>query len=154
MTKSYHSPLSHMPNLSKIFENTLSKITLVKISANWSSDLILDNSTIFLSNFSLMKNQPTSTCFVQSCWTGLRAILCAVLLSQYIQIDCLDELPKSSKRNLSHNALQILSVIPLYSASALERATTFYFLLLHVTRFPHTNVKYPEVDHLSSFAPA
>ena len=50
----------------------------------------------------------------------------------------------------SHNPL----AIPRNYASALERAATFCFLLLHVTRFPPTNVKYPEVDFLSEIFPA
>jgi hypothetical protein len=42
----------------------------------------------------------------------------------------------------------------LYSASALDLATTFCFLLCHVTKFPPTNVKYPEVDFRSVIDPA
>ena len=42
----------------------------------------------------------------------------------------------------------------LYSASALLRDTTACFLLLQVTRFPHTNMQYPEVERLSVNEPA
>jgi hypothetical protein len=48
--------MSHMPNLFKNFENTPFEIVLVRMS--------LGNSTIFPSNFSLMKNLSISTCFV------------------------------------------------------------------------------------------
>ncbi|KAM0017917.1 hypothetical protein Hdeb2414_s0027g00693371 [Helianthus debilis subsp. tardiflorus] len=44
--------------------------------------------------------------------------------------------------------------IPRNSASALDRATTFCFLLLQVTRFPPTKVKYPDVDLRSPLSPA
>ncbi|KAJ0575723.1 hypothetical protein HanIR_Chr05g0216071 [Helianthus annuus] len=44
--------------------------------------------------------------------------------------------------------------IPLNSASALDRATTFCFLLLQVTRFPPTRVKYPDVDLRFPLSPA
>jgi hypothetical protein len=45
-------------------------------------------------------------------------------------------------------------VIPQNSASALESATTFCFLLLYVARFPITIGKYPNVDFLSKMFPA
>jgi len=44
--------------------------------------------------------------------------------------------------------------MPLNSALALDLATMICFLLLQVTRFPPTKVKYPEVDLLSFFEPA
>lgn len=44
----------------------------------------------------------------------------------------------------------MLWVIALNSASALLILTTLCFLLLKVTRFPHTWVQYPEVDFLST----
>ena len=123
-------------------ENTRLETTLVRISANWSSDRILGNCKMSSSNFSLMKNLSTSTCFVRSCWTKLWAISQAALLPQYNRIGCVDEYPKSLKRFLSHNVSQRASAIPLNSASALERATTFWLLLIHVTRLPYTKVKY------------
>nr|GEY73123.1 hypothetical protein [Tanacetum cinerariifolium] len=49
---------------------------------------------------------------------------------------------KKKVRSLrTHKTLVIPLAIPQNSASALERATTFCFLLLHITRFPSTNVK-------------
>lgn len=96
----------------------------------------------------------TSTCLVQSWWTGLWAILIADWLSHNSFIGVtLDSLSSSSK--LFH---QISSQVPcaraLNSASALLLATKDCFLLLQVTRFPQTNVQYPEVDLLSSNEPA
>ncbi|PRQ38174.1 hypothetical protein RchiOBHm_Chr4g0410851 [Rosa chinensis] len=40
------------------------------------------------------------------------------------------------------------------TASALDLATTFCFLLRQVTRFPPTKVKYPDVERLSVLSPA
>ncbi|PRQ21801.1 hypothetical protein RchiOBHm_Chr7g0243261 [Rosa chinensis] len=73
----------------------------------------------------------------------------AALLSQKRFIACLGLNPKSFSKLRSHNISQTPWAIPLYSASALDLATTFCFLLLHVTRLPSTNVKYTEVDLLS-----
>ena len=69
----------------------------------------------------------------------------ANLLSQYSLIGLFREYPKSCRRNFSHNPSQIQSAIPLSSASPLEQATIFCFLLLHVTRL----LRYPEVDRIS-----
>ena len=49
-----------------------------------------------------------------------------------------------------HKALR---VIALNSASTLLLDTLYYFLLLHVTRFPKTKVQYLKVDRLSSIDP-
>ena len=49
-----------------------------------------------------------------------------------------------------HKALR---VIALNSASTLLLDTLYYFLLLHVTRFPKTKVQYLKVDCLSSIDP-
>jgi hypothetical protein len=49
---------------------------------NFSTILIVGSSIIFSSNFSLMKNRSTSTCFVLSCCTRLCAMSQAALLSQ------------------------------------------------------------------------
>lgn len=47
-----------------------------------------------------------------------------------------------------HNSSQISNTIDLNSALVLDQATTFCFLLLHVTRLPPKKVKYPEVNLL------
>jgi len=49
-----------------------------------------------------------------------------------------------------YKASQIPWAIDLNSASTLERATTFNFLLLYVTKLPIIKVQYPEVNILST----
>ncbi|MFS7906785.1 hypothetical protein Hanom_Chr01g00063321 [Helianthus anomalus] len=49
--------------------------------------------------------------------------------------------PISSSSFRIHRTSTKHLVIPLNSSSTLERATTFCFLLLQVTRFPPTRVK-------------
>ncbi|MFS7992594.1 hypothetical protein Hanom_Chr12g01084131 [Helianthus anomalus] len=73
-----------------------------------------------------MKWRSTSMCFILLDWVGGYLI--------------------SVKSFRTHRASARPRAIPRNSASALERATTFCFLLLHVTRFPPTRVKYPDVD--------
>ena len=59
--------------------------------------------------------------------------------------------PKYDSTFLTHKSSHTPSAMPLNYASALDFTTTGCFLLLQVTRFPPTKVKYPEVDLLSSF---
>ena len=133
--------MSSMPNLSSELWKTLLHTTLVRMSASWSSDLTNGNRIILASKFCLIKCWSTSTCLVRSYWTGLWAISMVDLLSQSKFISQLGGKPISVNNFLnqsnSHNPL----AIPRNSASALDSATTFYFLLLHVIRFPPTNVK-------------
>jgi len=56
---------------------------------------------------------------------------------------------KLHSRFFNHTISHAVWAIALYSASALERDTSC-FLLLQVTRFPPTKVKYPVIDFLSS----
>ncbi|RDX64693.1 hypothetical protein CR513_56725, partial [Mucuna pruriens] len=51
----------------------------------------------------------------------------------------------SSRIIFIHNSSHIPCAMARNSASALDRATTFCFLLLQVTRFPPRNIQYPEV---------
>jgi hypothetical protein len=127
---------------------------LVRTSANCSSDLMKGNRIILDSRFCLMKCLSTSTCLVQSCWTGLCEISIAALLSQKRSISQLGAKPISVNNCLSQRSSQKPLAIPQNSASALDKATTFCFLLLHVTKFPPTNIKYPDVDFLSEIFPA
>ncbi|MFS7906388.1 hypothetical protein Hanom_Chr01g00058631 [Helianthus anomalus] len=62
--------------------------------------------------------------------------------------------PTSVRSFRIHNISVRPRAIPRNSASALDRATTFCFLLLQVTRFPPTRVKYPDVDLRSPLSPA
>ena len=63
----------------------------------------------------------------------------------------LDEVHKDPEEKKTS---QIPLAIDRNSASALLLATAFCFLLLHVTKFLHTNVQYPDVDFLSLIEPA
>jgi len=78
----------------------------------------------------------------------------AALLSQYNFIGNVGEILSSCNKFLIHNRSHTPLAILLYSASALDLATTPYFLLRHITRFPPTNVKYSIVERLSSIEPA
>ncbi|CAL5082640.1 unnamed protein product [Urochloa decumbens] len=72
------------------------------------------------------------------------------LLSQFSNIvSLLNTLSSDSKLFIQIISLR-LNAIALYSASAVDRATTSCFLLLHDTRLPPTKTQYPEVDLLSS----
>jgi len=92
-------------------------------------------------------------------------MLCSIMLHRIVAIAIVNVLSpykliisfcskfKSDSTFLINKSSQTPSVMPLNSGSALD-LTTGYFLLLQVTRFPPTEVKYPEVDVLSSFEPA
>ncbi|RDY08693.1 hypothetical protein CR513_07062, partial [Mucuna pruriens] len=69
-------------------------------------------------------------CFVLSCWTGLWAILIAELLSQNNFIGPSYFTLRSSRIIFIHNPSHIPCAMARNSASALDRATTFCFLLL------------------------
>ena len=53
-----------------------------------------------------------------------------------------------------HTSSQVVRAIARYSASALDLATTFCFLLFQEMRFPPMRTQYPEVDLLSLGDPA
>jgi len=132
--------ISLMPNLSSELWKILEDTAFVSISAYWSSNLTKGNRIIFSSRFCLIKCRSTSTCFVRSCWTGLWEMSMAALLSQNKFISELGAIPISVSNLLSQRSSQRPLAIPRNSASALGKATTFCFLLLHVTRLPPTNV--------------
>ena len=88
--------------------------------------------------FSFMKCLLIFICFVRSYCTGFCAILIATLLSQYNFISICISIRSSSRILLNQSITQTPLAIALYSALALLLATTFYFLLHHVTRFPQT----------------
>jgi hypothetical protein len=60
----------------------------------------------------------------------------------------------SCNNNLNQIISLVAAVIARYSASALDLATTDYFLLFQVTKFPPTNMQKPKVDLLSIGLPA
>ncbi|RDY14094.1 hypothetical protein CR513_00896, partial [Mucuna pruriens] len=84
------------------------------------------------------------------CWTRLWAILIAELLSQNNFICPSYFTLRSSRIIFIHNPSHIPYAMARNSTSALDRATTFCFLLLQVTRFSLRNIQYPEVDLLST----
>ncbi|RDY03702.1 hypothetical protein CR513_12679, partial [Mucuna pruriens] len=100
---------------------------LVKTSATWSfiGTCVVTTSPLF--NFSLMKCQSISMCLVLSCWTGLWAILIAELLSQN---NFIGPTLRSSRIIFIHNPSYIPCAMAQNSASTLDRATIFCFLLL------------------------
>jgi hypothetical protein len=72
-------------------------------------------------------------------------------LSQNSVVGLLAELcPNSLSNNLNQMISIVAAAIALYSASALDLATTACFLLFQVTAFPPTNMQKPVVDFLSS----
>ena len=70
-------------------------------------------------------------------------------LSQYKFVATLGGYPISVSKLFNQSSSHTPFDIPWNSASALDNAITFYFLLLQVIRFPPTKVKYPDVDFLS-----
>ncbi|MFS7959924.1 putative MFS transporter superfamily [Helianthus anomalus] len=76
------------------------------------------------------------------------------ILSHITLLGAFWEIPMSSSSFLIKRTSLNTRAIPLNSASALDRATTFFFLLLQVTRFPPTKEKYPDVDLRFPLSPA
>lgn len=58
-------------------------------------------------------------------------------------------MPNSSSNISIHTSSVVALATALYSASADDLATTFYFLLFHITRLPPSVMQYPNVDLLS-----
>ena len=130
-----------MPNLSSELWKILLHTALVRMSTSWSSDLTNGNQIILASKFCLIKCRSTFTCLVRSYWTGLWATSMVALLSQSKFISQLGGKPISVNNLLSQSNSHNPLAIPRNFDFALDSATTFCFLLLHVTRFPPTNVK-------------
>jgi hypothetical protein len=97
--------------------------------------------TIPSSSLSLMKCRSISTCLVLSCCTRLFAMFIAALLSQYNMMGLSSNNPNSSSNLRSYNSSLTPWAMALYSASAVDLATTFCFLLLQETILPHTNAQ-------------
>ena len=105
--------------------------------------------SVFSSSFCLMKCLSTYMYLVRSYWIGLLFMAIAALLSQYILISVSIGYPSSSNNLFIHSTSHNSLVIPLNSALALDRATSFCLLLFKVTKSPPIKIKYPEVDFLS-----
>lgn len=80
--------------------------------------------------------------------------LVEALLSQNKLIGLEHSIPRSCSTPLIYNSSHKPCAIPRNSASTLDRATTFCFLLLQVMIFPSTNMIYPEVDFMVDLSPA
>lgn len=103
-----------------------------------------------LSNFSLMNHLSYSRCLVQSCWTGLWAML--IVKNCYHNTMLFPSLinPISKKMNLAVKSSQIPCLMTLNLAWALDLATTFHCLLCQVTKFCDRNVQYLLLNLLSN----
>ncbi|MFS7909291.1 putative protein kinase RLK-Pelle-SD-2b family [Helianthus anomalus] len=85
---------------------------------------------------------------------GDRDVIVHPVLSHITLLGAFCEKPMSSSSFLIQRTSLNPRAIPLNSASALDRATTFCFLLIQVTRFPPTKEKYPDVDLRFPLSPA
>ena len=141
-----------MPSSFKDSRNTRLQTVFVKTSTNWFSDFTNGNFTILASNFSLIKWLSISTYLVQSCWNRLWTICIAARLSQYKFISSFGWYPISLSKPFNQRSSHRPFDMPRNSASALDKVTTFYFLLFQVIRFPPMKVKYSDVDLLSELS--
>lgn len=107
---------------------------------NWSLDLVKVVSISLDWTWYPIKWQSTSICFVLSCNTGFAAICIAAWLSQWRVMGALLVIARSFNKAFNQINSQVVDTIALYYAPALDLATTFCFLLFHVTRFPPMNV--------------
>lgn len=85
--------------------------------------------------FSFMKCLSIPKCFVLSSCTGLWAMLIATLLSQYKE-RFIFQYSQLHHDLFSHKSSQTPSTVALYSAFAVDLATTVCFLYYQVTKFP------------------
>ena len=102
---------------------------------------------------SLMKWCLISICFDLECWIGFLVRFIALVLSHLMGVS-LSLIPKSLSYWLIHKiwAQQLSTVI--YSASTVDSATEFYFLLNQEIRLTPRNWKIPLVLFLSNLHPA
>jgi hypothetical protein len=91
-------------------------------------------------------------CLVLECCTGLLASLMALSLSQSNEI-LLYAQPKSLKVCFIHNNWAQHAPTTMYSASAVESATQFYFIELHDTKDRLRNWQVPVVRFRSTLQP-
>ena len=119
---------SIMPNYLLSLQNWSSFKGLVKISTSWLRVSTCSMQMSPLSAWTLIKLCIISLCLVRECWTKFLVMFMALVLSQKIWMLC-KVAPKSLNCCLIHKiwAQQLPTII--YSASIVERATKFYFLL-------------------------
>ena len=144
---------------SKIFssllkaQNLCSSRGLVKISASCRSVLTWRKAISPLASWSRKNWCLISMCFVLECCTGLLASLVALSLSDKSGI-LLNSQPKSLKVRFIHKSWAQQAPAATYSASAVDKATEFYFLELQDTREQPRNWHVPVVLFLSTLQPA
>ena len=125
---------SIMPSSLLILQKWSSFKGLVKISTSWLRVSTCSMHMSPLSAWSLMKWCLISICLVRECSTGFFVILMALVLSQKIGILC-NATPKSLNCCLIHKIWAQQLPAAIYSASAVERATKFYFLLTKIQAY-------------------
>ena len=144
---------SSMFNSFLSLQNLFSSSGLVNMSASWSSVPTLSMQMSPFCWWSLMKWWRTSICFVLECWIGLLVSLTALSLS-HSNGTCLNLIPKSLKvAFIQSNWAQQLPT-EIYSASAVESATLFYFFDDQDTSDLFNSWHVPDVLFLSTLHPA
>lgn len=98
--------------------------------------------------FSLRKWQSTSICLIHLWKIGFLHMCMADFLSLNNFMGVVTLIHRVKSNCFSHNNSQIVSAMDLYSASALERATTDCCLFFQLTKFPPTRQQKPLVDFL------
>ena len=144
---------------SKIFssllkaQNLCSSRGLVKISPSCLSVLTCHKAISPLASWSRKKWCLISMCFFLECCTGLLASLMALSLSHKSGI-LLNSQPKSLKVRFIHKSWAQQAPAATYLASAVDKATEFYFLELQDIREWPRNRHVPIVLFLSTLQPA
>ena len=134
-------------------QNLSSLRGFVKMSASYFSVHTNSSNTSPELTWSLMKWCLISMCLLLECCTGFFDRLIALVLSQNMGV-LVSSMPKSLSCCLIHKiwAQQLPAII--YSASAVDNTTEFYFLLNHEIKLTPRNWQVPEVLFLSNLHPA
>ena len=145
---------SYAPSLLQMKLMRGPQIDLVRISANWPSELTKLVTMRPENIFSLIKWQSTSMCLVLSWNTRLDAIWSAAWLSRMTFIFAPPPNFNSCNNCFNHTNSHVARAIARYSASALDLETTTCFLLFQDIRLPPIRTQYPIVERLSEGEPA
>ena len=121
---------------------------LVNISASWFVVSMNSNTTSPFCTWSRKKWCLMSMCLVLECWIGFLDKFIALVLSHLIGMWSRTN-PKSISCCLIHKTWAQQQPAAIYSASAVDNATEFYFLLNQETREFPRNWQVPEVLFLS-----
>lgn len=142
-----------IPSLSLLFLNCSLLKALVKMSGIWSSVLQYCIHMFPFSILSLRKWYLTSMCLVILWWTGFLAILRAFVLSHKSGIVWASTL-KSWSCFFIHRSWSQQNAAAIYSFSAIETATEFYFLVPQEMSEEPRKGAIPEILFLSTWYPA